>query len=72
MINLPIKDSKNVQPTFKVVLYGIEVDSVAHTLHIPPDKVSALRAKLIEMSKRKNASLHDVQSLVASLEFAVV
>ena len=70
MTNIPIKHSKTVLPTSKVVLHGIEADSVAQTIKLPRDKLSVLRAKLIAMSKRKKASLREVQSLVGSLQFS--
>ena len=70
MINLPVKHSKTVLPTSTAVLHGIEVDSIAQTIKLPQDKLLALRAKLIAMSKRKTVSLRDVQSLVGSLMFS--
>ena len=70
MINIPIKHYKTVLPTSKVVLHGIEADSVTQTVELPKDQLSALCAKLIAMSKRKNASLREVQSLVGSLQYS--
>ena len=66
MTNILIKHSKTVLPTSKVVLHGIEADSVEQTIKLPRDKLSALCTKLIAMSKRKKASLREVQSLVRS------
>ena len=70
MINLPIKHSKTVLPTSKVVLHGIEADSVAQTFQLPPEKLLALRAKLRAMAKQRTASLREVQSLFGSLQYA--
>ena len=63
MIILPIKHSKMVLPTSKVVLHGTESESVAQTIQLP------LRAKLSAMAKGRKASLREVQSLVGSLQF---
>ena len=51
MIKLPIKHSKTVLLTSKLVLHGIEADLVAQTIQLSPDKLSALCAKLIVMAK---------------------
>ena len=63
MIILPIKHSKMVLPTSKVVLHGTESESVAQTIQLP------LRAKLSAMAKGRKASLREVQSLVGSLQY---
>ena len=70
MINIPIKHSKTMLPTSRVVLHGIGLDSVAQTIQLPQDKLSALRAKLITMSKRKKASLREVPPVFLPSHFA--
>ena len=49
MANLPIEQSKTVLSSSIVILHGIEVDTLNH---IPTNKVTSLRQKLISMAKR--------------------
>ena len=70
MVNLPIKQSKTVFPSTTVTLHGIEVDKVNQTLALPPDKVTSLRQKLINLANRKKTTLKEMQSLIGSLNFA--
>ena len=54
MIGLPIKQTKTVLPATKVILHGIEVNTINQTLALPLEKVVSLRQKLISLAKRKN------------------
>ena len=69
-LNIPIKQKKTSQPTMCAVLHGIEVDTVAMSLHLPDDKLLEARQKVREMAKKKKTSLFDLQSLLGTLNFA--
>ena len=69
MVNLPIKQPKTVFLSTTVTIHGIEVDRVNQTLALPPDKVTSLRQKLINLVKRKKTTVKEMQSLIGSLNF---
>jgi hypothetical protein len=69
-VGLPVKKSKTVWPGTKVQLHGIEVDTATMHLRLPQDKLVELRCKVAAMLRRKKVTLHDMQSLLGSLNFA--
>ena len=52
-IGIPLKREKTVWPTTKLVIYGIEVDSVEMVSRLPVEKVSKINGMLKSFSNRK-------------------
>ena len=69
-IGIPLKREKTVWPTTKLVIYGIEVDSVEMVSRLPEEKVSKINGMLKSFSKRKKVILRELQSLLGLLNFA--
>ena len=69
-INLPVKQSKTVLPSTRVILHGIEVDSLEMKIRLPQDKVIAAREFIDKMYNRKKVKLQQLQSLIGTLNFA--
>ena len=70
-VGLPIKQEKTVQPSTRVELHGILVDSVAMTLSVPPDKLQKALGLIDNMYHRKSVTLVKLQSLIGLLNFFV-
>ena len=68
-IGVPLKKEKTVWPTTNIVIYGIEVDSVAMVSY-SETKVFKIRTLPHGFSKRKNVKLRKLQSLLDLLNFA--
>ncbi|MEW8547651.1 MAG: reverse transcriptase domain-containing protein, partial [Candidatus Thiodiazotropha sp.] len=69
-IGIPLKQEKTVWPTTKLVIYGIEVDSVEMVSRLPEEKVLKIKNLLSVFSKRKKVTLRELQSLLGLLNFA--
>ncbi|MCG8048417.1 MAG: hypothetical protein N0E48_22830 [Candidatus Thiodiazotropha endolucinida] len=69
-IGVPIKHEKTEQPCTKIVIYGIEIDSVAMESRLPAEKLSKIRDKLNDIARRKKVTLKTLQSLIGLLNFA--
>ena len=70
-LHIPIKDEKTVFPTTKIVIYGIEVDSISMTFRLPEDKLQKINGLLASFKHRKKVTLRELQSLLGLLNFAV-
>ena len=57
-------------PSTLVILHGIEVDTSKMYMRLPQDKLFDSRAKVDDMYRRKKVTLHQLQSLIGSLNFA--
>ena len=57
-------------PSTLVIQHGIEVDTSKMCMRLPHDKLFDSRAKVDDMYRRKKLSLHQLQSLIGSLNFA--
>lgn len=69
-VGIPIKHEKTSFPTTCLVIYGIEVDSVAMVTRLPDDKVKKI-VKVLQMFRlKKKVSLRELQSLLGLLNFA--
>lgn len=71
-IGLPLKPDKTCLPNTNIIIYGIEVDSIAMECRLPNDKVMKIQTHLRNMSHRKKVTMHDLQSLIGLLNFACV
>ncbi|KAK3101834.1 hypothetical protein FSP39_006695 [Pinctada imbricata] len=69
-VNIPINKEKTLQPVTKLIIYGIEVDSVEMMSRLPQDKLDKCRDLLLTFSVRKKVTLRDLQSLIGVLNFA--
>lgn len=69
-INIPIKTSKTMGPTTRIVIYGIEVDSHYMTTRLPDDKVVKICSHLNEVKHKEKVTLKHLQSLLGLLNFA--
>jgi len=70
-IGLPIKASKTVHPTTLVQLHGLEVCTVTMEVRLPQDKVAKALGLIQSLSKRRTATLVQLQSLIGTLTFAM-
>lgn len=71
-IGLPLNPDKICLPNTNIIIYGIEVDSIAIECRLPNDKVLKIQTHFTNMSHCKKVSLHDLQSLIGLLNFACV
>ena len=69
-INIPIKKSKTFTPSEKMVVHGIEIDTLSLELKLPNDKLIKLKDILCNFKFRKKCTLKELQSLVGHLNFA--
>ena len=70
VLGVPINESKTVFPTTKVILHGIEVNTVQLTASLPADKVKSLEGAIQNISKCKSITLQQVQSVIGYMNFA--
>ena len=69
-LGVPIKKEKTEYPSTKIIIYGIEIDSVAMESRLPTEKLQKIRDKLNEVVRRKKVTLKTLQSLIGLLNFA--
>lgn len=69
-LGVPLKEDKTVYPTTVLTFLGLELDSEAMEIRLPQDKLAKLRTELLAMSRRKKATLQQLQSLIGLLNFA--
>ncbi|KAK3092911.1 hypothetical protein FSP39_008779 [Pinctada imbricata] len=69
-INIPINMDKTLPPTTKLIIYGIEVDSVKMENRLPEEKLAKLKSRLSETLGRKKVKLKELQSPIGLLNFA--
>ena len=69
-LGVPLAPDKIVGPTSTITFLGIEIDSDAHVLRLPPDKLSALRTLLRDWSSRRTCTKRELLSLIGHLSFA--
>ncbi|XP_069133228.1 uncharacterized protein [Argopecten irradians] len=67
---LGFQEDKTVYPTTVLTFLGLELDSEAMEIRLPQDKLEKLRTELLAMSRRKKATLQQLQSLIGLLNFA--
>lgn len=69
-VGVPIKKEKTVEPTTKIIIYGIEVDSHTLECRLPHEKIVKIRKALNESYKRRKIKLRELQSVIGLLNFA--
>lgn len=69
-LGVPIKKEKTEYPSTKIIIYGIEIDSVAMESCLPTEKLQKIREKLNDVVRRKKVTLKTLQSLIGLLNFA--
>ncbi len=69
-IGVPIASEKTVGPHTTLTFAGIELDTMMLEARLPADKILKAQAFLLAFSKRKKATLKEVQSLILLLNFA--
>ena len=69
-INLPIKEEKTVPLTTVLTFLVIEIDTINCELRLPEDKLSSLRLLLSSFTRKRTATLREIQSLLGLLNIA--
>ena len=69
-INIPMNMEKTFGPVTRIIIYGIEVDSVDMVSRLPLDKLEKCRRLVRQCKNRKKVTLRDLQSLIGVLNFA--
>ncbi len=69
-VGLVEAQAKAAAPATKMVFLGIELDTVAQTLEVTPDRMAEIREILLEWEKKTVATRKEVQSLIGKLQFA--
>lgn len=69
-VGIPINKEKTFGPLTKLVIYGIEVDSIEMMSRLPQDKIDKCRNLLLAFALRKKVTLRELQSLIGVLNFA--
>ncbi|KAK3749705.1 hypothetical protein QZH41_014981 [Actinostola sp. cb2023] len=61
---------KTVSPTTHLTFIGLDIDTVAMTVAVPPEKLAEIRSILITWQGRQRATRRQLQSLIGKLAFA--
>ena len=69
-LGLPLHPDKCVGPSTRLVVLGIELDSVAQVARLPSDKLSTLQALLQSWRDRRWCTRRDLESLIGHLHHA--
>ena len=69
-INLPVKAEKTVLPTTTLTFMGLELDSLKFEIRLPEDKLQNLRETIEQFTRKRTATLRELQSLIGLLNFA--
>ncbi len=67
---MPISPTKTEGPATKLVLLGIEIDSVSMTISLPPEKLSRLRAMIRDWESKRSCTKRELLSLIGYLQHA--
>ena len=66
---VPLAEEKSEGPTTKLSFLGLDIDTVAQEIQVPPGKIVALQAKLSNVISKKKVTLRELQSVLGSLNF---
>ncbi len=69
-LGFPVAPDKVVGPTAVLTFLGIEIDSLKQELRLPADKLSRLKALINNWAQKRNATKHELQSLLGHLNHA--
>ena len=68
-LNIPLKNAKTVYPSTKVIVFGIEVDTVAMKAQLPVDKITKAVLLIDRLMSVDQCCLHELQQLTGLLNF---
>ena len=68
-LNIPLKHSKTVHPSTKVIVFGIEIDTVSMKAQLPVDKINKAVALIECLLSMEQCCLHELQQLTGLLNF---
>ena len=72
-LGAPLEHKKSIGPVTRLEFLGIELDTMAMSMHLSDKRVAALRALLADMGKRdRDCTYTDIVSLVGKLQFAAL
>ncbi len=69
-LSVPVKKEKTVTPSTSVEMHGIQFDSIAMTLSLPPDKVKKALLLLDEVFKKRKVQVKQIQQIHGFFNFA--
>ena len=69
-LGFPIAEEKVEGPSSRITFLGIEIDSDALVLRLPPGKLQTLKERLSWWKDRRSCTKSDLQSLAGSLQHA--
>ena len=69
-LGVPLAPGKIIGPCTSITYLGIEIDSVAQAIRLPPDKFSELLSLLRSWEAKKKCTKRELLSLIGSLSFA--
>ena len=69
-LGVPIADDKLIGPTTALTYLGIEIDSVAMTIRLPPEKLEQIKAIIRQWVRRVKCTKRELLSLIGLLAFA--
>ena len=69
-IDLPIKEEEKSSTNYCFNILTIEIDTINCELKLPEDKLSSLGLLLSSFTRKRTATLREIQSLIGLLNFA--
>ena len=69
-IGIPIADGKTQGPSQVLEFMGILLDTTKMQARLPVDKIQKILASFEQFERKKSCTLHDLQSLIGTLNFA--
>ena len=70
VLGVPLAPGKTEGPSTKLVLLGIEINSVAETLSLPGPKLQKLRNEISKWEGKKSCTKRELLSLIGQLQHA--
>lgn len=64
-----LQKKKTECPTRALVYLGLVIDTIEMVIRIPENKLEEVKSKLLSVCNKRKVTLHDLQSLVGSLNF---
>ena len=69
-LGVPVAAHKTEGPSTRLTFLGIQIDSVAMQLSLPPDKLSRIRGLVLSWRSKRAATKQELQSLIGHLSHA--
>ena len=70
LLSIPVNHKKTVMPSTRVIIHGIEVDTVLMQARLPQDKREAAITLVRAYRRRRKVTLRELQSVIRTLAFA--